>query len=199
MLTELEKDALTELINIAVSGAAVRLRAMVGSEVKLTVPAVSVIGSSDAARTMHALGLTNLTAVSQSFSGLLQGETMLVFPDGNEGNLVRAVLGSEMSDAEVANLTNDALGEIGNVLLLGFLSTIGDHLDVTFGVSIPTVVASEPNILFKPDDQKVALFIYVNFSISGHDVRGYFGLILGVETFVTLREILAAFIEKVGG
>lgn len=196
MLSELEKDALTELINIAVSGAAVRLRAMVGSEVKLTVPAVSVVDSSDAVQTMHALGLANLTAVSQGFSGQLHGETMLVFPDGNQDHLVRAVLGPDMSDAEVAELTNDALGEIGNILLLGFLSTIGDLLGVTFKVSIPTVTSSEPSRLFKDDGEQVALFIYVNFSISGQDVRGYFGLVLGVETFAVLRQILTNFIDK---
>ncbi|CAN5488805.1 hypothetical protein BH10PSE3_BH10PSE3_04260 [soil metagenome] len=44
-LSELERDALTELVNIAVSGAASRLRAMVGSQVGLSVPIIEVLGA----------------------------------------------------------------------------------------------------------------------------------------------------------
>ncbi|WP_165187772.1 chemotaxis protein CheX [Caulobacter soli] len=197
MLSDIENDALTELVNIAVSGAAVRLRAMVGAEVKLTVPAVSIVDGVNAVRTMEALGLTSVMAVRQSFSGRLFGETMLVFPEENYGDLIRAVLGADMPEADVEALTTDALGEIGNVLLLGFLSTIGAMLDVQFQVSIPTVAIARPEEIFAGDANQVALFIYVNFSISGREVRGYFGLVLGLATFAILQRILAAFIVKV--
>jgi len=197
LLSEIEKDALTELVNIAVSGAAVRLRAMVGTEVHLTVPAVSVMDGGEAVRAMHELGLANVLAVRQSFSGRLHGETMLVFPDKGYGALVRAVLGPDITEAEITDLTDDALGEIGNVLLLGFLSTIGKMLAVQFEVSVPTVTTAQPRELFDGDVERVALFIYVNFSISGRDVRGYLGLVLGVATFEILRQVLDAFIERV--
>lgn len=196
MLSDIENDALTELVNIAVSGAAVRLRAMVGAEVKLTVPAVSVIDGANAVNAMEALGLSSSMAVRQSFSGLLHGETLLVFPEGSYKDLVLAVLGPDMPEDEVDSLTDDALGEIGNVLLLGFLSTIGTMLEVQFQVTIPTVSLSEPRDIFTGDKDQVALFIYVNFMISGREVRGYFGLVLGVETFAILKQVLAAFLQK---
>ena len=196
MLSETENDALTELVNIAVSGAAVRLRAMVGAEVKLTVPAVSVIDGANAVGAMEALGLASIMAVRQGFSGRLNGETLLVFPKGSYKDLVRAVLGDEMAEAEIDALTVDALGEIGNVLLLGFLSTIGRMLEVPFHVTVPTVALSRPEDIFRGDKDQVALFIYVNFMISGREVRGYFGLVLGVETFAILRQVLAAFLQK---
>lgn len=192
MLSDIENDALTELVNIAVSGAAVRLRAMVGTEVKLTVPAVSVVDGANAANAMEALGLSSIMAVRQGFSGLLHGETLLVFPEGSYRDLVHAVLGVDMDEAEVDALTDDALGEIGNVLLLGFLSTIGTLLEIQFQVALPTVALSKPEAIFSGDNDQVALFIYVNFIISGRKVRGYFGLILGVETFAVLRQVLAS-------
>jgi chemotaxis protein CheC len=197
MLSAIESDALTELVNIAVSGAAVRLRAMVGAEIKLTVPAVSLVDGADAVRTMKALGLASVTAVRQSFSGRLFGETMLVFPEGNHSELVQAILGAELSPDEVRALTDDALGEIGNVLLLGFLSTIGRLLELQFEVSIPTVTLAIPEEIFAGEEEQVALFIYVNFSISGREIRGYFGLVLGLATFTVMQEVLAAFIDRV--
>jgi chemotaxis protein CheC len=196
VLSEIENDALTELVNIAVSGAAVRLRAMVGTEVKLTVPAVSVIDGAKATHAMEALGLSSIMAVRQSFSGLLHGETLLVFPEGSYKDLVLAVLGPDMAQEEINALTDDALGEIGNVLLLGFLSTIGSMLEVQFKVTIPTVALSKPGDIFTGNKEQVALFIYVNFLISGREVRGYFGLVLGVETFAILKRVLAAFLQK---
>ena len=196
VLSEIENDALTELVNIAVSGAAVRLRAMVGTEVKLTVPAVSVVDGANAANAMEALGLSSIMAVRQSFSGLLHGETLLVFPEGSYRDLVHAVLGADMTEAEIDALTDDALGEIGNVLLLGFLSTVGTLLEVQFQVTLPNVALSKPEDIFTGDKDQVALFIYVNFMISGREVRGYFGLVLGVETFAVLKEVLAAFLRK---
>jgi chemotaxis protein CheC len=195
VLSEIENDALAELVNIAVSGAAVRLRAMTGTEVKLTVPAVSVTDGANAIRTMEALGLSSIMAVRQGFSGRLRGETLLVFPEGRYKDLVYAVLG-DMTEAEIDALTADALGEIGNVLLLGFLSTIGTMLEVQFQVTIPTVALSKPDDIFTGDKDQVALFIYVNFMISGREVRGYFGLILSVETFSALKQVLTAFMQK---
>jgi chemotaxis protein CheC len=197
VLSEIESDALTELVNIAVSGAAVRLRAMVGTEVSLTVPAVSVVDGTSAIRTMKGLGLMSVMAVRQSFTGQLFGQTMLVFPEENYGELVRAVLGEDMPEHELQALTADALGEIGNVLLLGFLSTIGAMLEVQFQVSIPTVALAVPEEIFVGDEEQVALFIYVNFSISGREIRGYFGLVLGLATFFVLKQVLRAFIAKV--
>jgi chemotaxis protein CheC len=196
VLSEIENDALAELVNIAVSGAAVRLRAMTGTEVKLTVPAVSVTDGANAIRTMEALGLSSIMAVRQGFSGRLRGETLLVFPEGRYKDLVHAVLGADMTEAEIDALTADALGEIGNVLLLGFLSTIGTMLEVQFQVTIPTVALSKPDDIFTGDKDQVALFIYVNFMISGREVRGYFGLILSVETFSALKQVLTAFMQK---
>ena len=42
-LTELEQDALTELVNIGVSRAASSLRKIIGEQVLLSIPAVEVL------------------------------------------------------------------------------------------------------------------------------------------------------------
>jgi len=74
---------------------------------------------------------------------------------------------------------------------------VGTLLEVQFQVTVPTVALSNSADIFAGDKDQVALFIYVNFMISGREVRGYFGLVLGVETFAVLKEVLAAFLKKV--
>ena len=195
-LSEIERDALTELVNIAVSGAASRLRAMVGSEVGLTVPIVEVVGGSDAARSITGLGLEELVAVRQAFEGRLSGQTMLVFNVADANTLASAVLGEGLSEEEYEGMRADALGEIGNVLLLGLLATIGSMLGLTFEVAIPTVEASRVVDVFPPGEERVILLIHVNFSVRQIEARGYFALVLGLGSFGALREIVGAFLKN---
>jgi chemotaxis protein CheC len=73
-LSDIERDALTELVNIGVSGAATRLRAMVGSEVRLTVPVINIMSPADAAQSLVTFNLESLIAVRQAFGGRLSGQ-----------------------------------------------------------------------------------------------------------------------------
>ena len=156
-LSAMERDALTELVNIAVSGAASRLRAMVGSEVGLTVPVVDILKGADAPSAVTDLGHDRLVAVRQGFSGPLAGHTMLVFGEADSAVLARAVLG-EAHAGDYQDLT-DALAEIGNVVLLGFLAMIGPMLSLTFDVTVPTVVTTQPPDLFPVDQEQVILVV----------------------------------------
>ncbi len=194
-LSDIERDALTELVNIAVSGAASRLRAMVGSEVSLSVPIVEVVGGTQAARSITELGLRELVAVRQAFEGRLNGQTMLVFSDADADTLMRAVLGQGFSEEDYAALRADTLGEIGNVLLLGLLATIGSMLGLTFDVQIPTVENSKVGHVFPPGEERVIMLIHVNFSVRQIEARGYFALVMGLGSFQALREILGAFLQ----
>jgi chemotaxis protein CheC len=196
-LSDIERDALGELVNIAVSGAASRLRAMVGSEVSLTVPIVEVVGGTAAANSIADLGLQELVAVRQTFEGRLNGQTMLVFNDADADTLMRAVLGDGFSEEEYAELRVDTLGEIGNVLLLGLLATIGSMLGLTFDVKIPTVESAQVGHVFPPGEQRVIMLIHVNFSVRQIEARGYFALVMGLGSFQALREIVGAFLTKV--
>ncbi|MFI5269515.1 MAG: chemotaxis protein CheX [Chloroflexota bacterium] len=192
-LSAMERDALTELVNIAVSGAASRLRAMVGSEVGLTVPVIDILKGTDATDTVTDLGHDRLVAVRQGFSGPLAGHTMLVFGEADSAVLARAVLG-EAHAGDYGDLT-DALAEIGNVVLLGFLAMIGSMLSLTFEVTVPTVVTTQPPDLFPVDQEQVILVVYMNFNLRQISARGYFSLILSLGSFESLRDIVNAFVE----
>src|SRR6185503_8976236 len=87
----LERDALTEIMNIGVSRAASSLRKMVGDQVHLSVPSIEVVSQRRAARLISEREVSELIAVRQDFKGPFSGRALLIFPETHSLELVRAV------------------------------------------------------------------------------------------------------------
>ncbi|MEE3622439.1 chemotaxis protein CheX [Nitrospirillum sp. BR 11752] len=202
-LDELENDALTELVNIGVSRAAVALRKMVGSPVTLSVPSVEVVGRRVAATLIRERESDPLIAVRQDFAGAFSGRALLIFPETNSLELVRAVTHDELSGAEMLDIEEEALAETGNVVLNGCLATMANILQRPLAMSLPQVLRGDGQILFelsdKPDDDGVVLFLYINFAISGRDIRGYIAMLMDLPSLQSLKELIGEFITRVVG
>jgi chemotaxis protein CheC len=139
-LEELERDALTELVNIGVSRAAASLRKMVGEQVFLSVPSLEVVGRKLAAALIRERESDQLIAVRQDFEGAFSGRALLIFPEANSLELVRAVTGGDLSSDEVREMEEEALLETGNIVLNGCLATIANILRKPLTVSLPRLV-----------------------------------------------------------
>jgi chemotaxis protein CheC len=68
-LSELEQDALTELVNMGVARAASSLRHMVDEQVLLSVPSIKILTRYQAAELVEQGHSPELVAVRQSFTG----------------------------------------------------------------------------------------------------------------------------------
>lgn len=202
-LDELEVDALTELVNIGVSRAAASLRQMVGRQVFLSVPSVEVISRSAAAVVLGERETGPLVAVRQDFSGAFAGHALLIFPEENSLALVRAVAGDEVSDAELAELEEEALAETGNVVLNNCLGTMANMLQRPLQMSLPGIVREDGARLFDlspaSESEGVALFLYINFAISERDIRGYIAVLMDLPSLDALKALVAEFIARVVG
>ena len=202
-LTELEKDALTEVVNIGVSRAAASLRKMVGHQVLLSVPAVEIVTREKAAALLGEREGNELVAVQQSFSGAFSGRAMLIFPEEHSFALARAVAGDELSGDEIKDLEQEALAETGNVILNSCLATMANMLKRPLKMSIPTVCKGSATTLFEDPERSakdaMVLFLYINFSIHHRDLRGYIAMTMDMPSLQSLQELLAEFIEQVVG
>jgi len=103
-------------------------------------------------------------------------------------------LGEGYSDDDTVGLRDDTLAEIGDVLLLGLLATIGSMLGVTFKVAGPTLSSLLAGELFPAENDRVVLLIHVDFSVRQINTRGYFALVLALGSLEALREIIRAFL-----
>jgi chemotaxis protein CheC len=202
-LSDLEVDALTELVNIGVSRAAASLRQMVGRQVFLSVPSVEVVSRNEAVRMMAEREVGDLVAVRQDFTGAFDGRALLIFPEVNSMALVRAVTGDELSEAEMRDLEDEALAETGNVVLNNCLATMANMLQRPLDMSLPGVLRGEGARLFQLEDsaapEGVVLFLYINFAISERDIRGYIAVLMDLPSLDSLKTLVGEFISRVVG
>ena len=202
-LGELERDALTEIVNIGVSRAASSLRKMVGHEVHLSVPSIEIVSQRRAARLISERELEGLVAIRQDFEGAFAGRALLIFPEANSLELVRAVTGDALSSDEVADMETEALAETGNVILNSCLATMANMLRRSLTVTIPEVLRGDGATLFEIDDADqtdgLVLFLYIDFAVRQRDIRGYIAMLMDLPALATLRGLLDEFIDRVIG
>lgn len=202
-LEELERDALTELVNIGVSRAASSLRKMVGEQVLLSVPSVEVVTRAGATALIQEREAGDLVAVRQDFEGVFSGRALLIFPEANSMALVHAVTGGALSPQDAADMENEALAETGNVVLNSCLATMANMLQRPLSMSLPEVMRGDGSTLFNLSERNadggVVLFLYINFAINDRDIRGYIAMLMDLPSLQALRALIADFIERVAG
>jgi chemotaxis protein CheC len=199
-LNALELDALTELVNIGVSGAAASLREMVGEEVILSVPKVELLDRQAAVDVLVKNGASKLVAVHQVFEGDITGRAMLIFPEANSLEIVRAVAGGALSLEDIMDLEHEALAETGNIILNGCLATIANMLDRSLKMSLPEIVRGEASHFFNmpppPHAGDLVLFVYINFSVQQRNIKGYIAMLMDMPSLAALKVLLDEFIAK---
>lgn len=202
-LEDLERDALTELVNIGVSRAASGLRQMVSRQVMLSVPSVEVVSRPAAPALIRERETGQLVAVRQDFHGAFEGQALLIFPEENSLELVRSVTGDELGPAELADLEDEALSETGNIVLNSCLATMANMLERPLEMSLPQVIRGGGEHLFVLGGDGAAvgvvLFLYINFAIADRDIRGYIAMLMDLPSLETLRALIQEFIKRVVG
>jgi chemotaxis protein CheC len=201
-LDELELDAMAELVNIGVSRAAASLGTMVGEQVLLSVPSVVVVSRSKAADLIGPYKDELLVAVRQAFHGDVSGRALLIFPEKNSLELVRAVAGTHLSLEDILELEHEALAEIGNIILNACMATVANLLRRSLTMSLPEIVRGTGGGLFNMDGplaDDVVLFIHINFSLRGRQIVGYVAMVMDFASLASLKALVAEFIRRVAG
>ena len=202
-LSDLEHDALTELVNLGVSRAASNLSEMVGEQVHLSVPNVSMMGRAEAIEILNKSEASKLIAVHQVFNGDVSGRALVIFPEAKSLELVRAVTSAELSLEDIIELEHEALAETGNIILNSCLATIANQLERTLTISLPDILRGDGYLLFNlpppPPAGDVVMFIYINFAVHQRDIQGYIAMLMDVSSLTALKGLLARYIERVTG
>ncbi|MGZ3273289.1 MAG: chemotaxis protein CheX [Phenylobacterium sp.] len=201
-LNEIELDALSELVNIGVSRAAASLRTMIGQEILLSVPSVRVVTRTQAAQIIAERDPEQLVAVHQAFDGEISGRALLIFPETNSLELVRAVTGGELPLEDIIELEQEALAETGNIILNGCLATIANLLQRSLKMSLPEIVRGSGSDLFDlagvSEAENVALFLYIDFAVKERDIRGYIAMLMDLPALTALRRLIGELIDREG-
>jgi chemotaxis protein CheC len=201
-LSSIERDALAEIANIGVSRAATSLRRMIGQQVLLSVPAVSIVTREAASRLVEKGHGGKLVAVQQSFEGPFSGRALLIFPQAHSLELVRSIVGDDQALEDVIDLEQEALAETGNIILNACLATIANVLGRTMRMSLPSVVLGTGPDLFEIHapavDGNLAMFLYIDFAIKDRDIHGFIALLMDLPSMTALKDIVDDYIGGIG-
>jgi chemotaxis protein CheC len=203
LLSELQIDALTELVNLGVSRAANSLREMVRAQVHLSVPSVQLVDRRRAVEILSEREIKNLVAVHQVFEGDITGRALLIFPETKSLELVRAITGGDLPLEDIIELEQEALAETGNILLNSCLATIANMLHRSLRMSLPEVLRGDAKAFFglapPPAAGDVVMFLYINFAVRERDISGYIAMIMDLPSLTALTHLLDDFIARTAG
>lgn len=139
-LNVLQKDAITELMNIGVGHAASTLHTLIGHKIELVVPEVSLITLDDYHQLQPYAPDEMLSTIWMSFRGGFEGNTSLIFPTDSANTLITALTGDMDNSPELDELRAGTLAEVGNILLNGVMGSIANMLNAALSYTVPEYV-----------------------------------------------------------
>ena len=124
--TDIQHDALREMVNIGVGRAASILSQMLEHPIQLQVPNVEILPVEDLAPALDALAKARLASVQMGFKGEFSGLALLLFPTNSASNLVALLTGEEPGTPDLDSLRSATLTEVGNILVNGVMGAIAN-------------------------------------------------------------------------
>ena len=196
-LSELENDALAEIINIGMGRAADSLSQMVSEEVSLSVPMLNVISGQDALGEIDKLTDGDISGVTQDFNGILSGRAMLLFPEEQSMNLVRLLLREEVPLEMMSELEKEALTEVGNIILNACFGTVANTLTFELDSTLPLFVQGKSHALFDEDIQSHSvLLIQVDFALPSKNIKGFLTFLMDINSMDIMRARIQEFVAS---
>jgi len=201
LLSELQFDALTEIFNIGAGRAASSLSEIVGDEVKLSVPRVQLYQSSEINAETLSLNSPRVGAVKQSFSGPFNADAMLLFTEERAMEIVHDMMGSQVGIEEMVEFEQEAMCELGNIILNACLSSMADILSLTLDSSLPVYSVGETDAILRQiisdANQPVMLVLHIDLAIEKRLSQGYLVFLLSSSSLQELLTHIDRFISRI--
>ncbi|KRA18355.1 hypothetical protein [Acidovorax sp. Root568] len=180
-------DALSEIFNIGVGKAAAAMGSLLRDEVLLSVPHVSVFTVSEAAQQLGAQGHP-MYGVRQPFRGVLNGDALLIFPGHRSLEIVRIVAGQNVPSEDLSAIEQDALTEVGNVMLNACIAALSDLLGHEFELSPPRFgMGDSRTILGTRIQNHLVVFLHIRFELLSSQIEGFVVFVLNTTSLEGLR------------
>ncbi|MDH3355188.1 MAG: chemotaxis protein CheC [Chromatiales bacterium] len=201
-LSELQMDALTELFNVGVSRAAASFSEIVNDRVELTVPKIEICRLAEIGeKKLSSDEKRRVGAVSQRFSGAFDANALLFFAEEHTLKILGDMLGSQVSADELAEFEQEAMCELGNIILNSCLSAMTDMLGITLNSSLPQYyIGTYPDLskaLVGRTDDSYIILMDVTLAIRKQGVEGQIVFVLSTPSLASLVSSLDRLIENI--
>ena len=190
-LTVLQRDALTELINIGFGRAAASLSRITGYRVLLDVPNVAVYPMDQLQGVLATMVHGEVATVHQVFTGPVAGDAFLAL-DARAAALLKELLTNEPAlPLRLDASTQEVVTEVGNVLLNACLGTFGNLLKVHVSFSVPKLSIDSlgfvlDSVTVGQQELRYALVVHAGLRLREGTVRSYLIIVLSVSSLDAL-------------
>jgi chemotaxis protein CheC len=201
-LTAVQRDALTELINIGVGRAAQILSAMVQTKVSLNVPSLRVMRPETAKRALLAMAPLRVSAVRLGYSGRFSGNAVLYFLPESAAALADVLVGEFSDVPDLDALKMGTITEVGNIMLNGVVGSISNILAERIQFRVPVYeegIAHELITVNLGDGARVVVVAETALEVAQLRIHGETVLLLETDSFAILLEAIDRILAGQGG
>ena len=198
-LTDQQRDALTEVLNIATARTAAALSDLTGQRVVLDVPRVVIHPIGELAAALSTFIKGDIVTVHQIFSGPVAGDALLLLGYEAAVTLTDLMINENVRSKRLNASAREVLTEVGNILLNACMGVFGDLLQVRVSFAVPRLHLDALNgmlnsLMIGQEEIQYALVVHTTFRLRDSEVNGYLVIVLGV---ASLDHLLQA-VEQLG-
>ncbi len=184
-----EADAIAELFNIGMGEPAAALSSMLGEEVHLSVPSFAVSTRLRIAQAIAPELTAPVCSVRGAFAGPFTGEAMLIFPEQGTLALVGRLVPVDPAAEGPGEMEQDALTEIGNIILNGCLASLSNLIGGDIAGTVPGYRAGDAEWVIGVAEDPV-LFVRIDMELAAGDARGHALFLLDIASLDAFREAI---------
>ncbi len=199
-ISELQRDALGEIFNIGVGRAASSLSQIVNDEILITAPEVHLLSPTEATAMVVGEQSHKCSTVSQTFTGPFVARAVLVFPENNALEIIRLMIGEHLTLDELSEFEQEAMSEVGNIILNATFSAVADMVGIELQGSLPDHRFGDARALLMEDckEESVILVIQANLMIRKQQIEGHIVFVLSVRSLHHLLEAVDRYLSGEG-
>ena len=186
-LTERQRDALSELINIAFARTGAALSELTGHRVMLNPPEVAVYRTEELRGALAKFVPGDIASIHQVFAGPVGGDALLLLNYAGAVQLTDLLTDETQPSVFLDESAREVLTEVGNILLNACLGMFGNLLNVHVTFSVPRLHLETLDELIESTtsnktDMHYALVVYTAFQIRDSSVKGFLVIVLSVDS-----------------
>ena len=186
-LTDLQKDALIEMINLGFGRAGAALSKLTGYRVVLEVPTIAIYPLPQLGGAMREFLSDDIATVHQIFSGPVGGHALLILDQYGAVTLKQLLTNEPPLPLAVDGSAQEVLTEVGNVLINACLGTLGNVLNVHVSFSVPhvsinTLSSLLDSLVVANEGLRYAIVMRAAFRLRESEINGYMVIVLSVSS-----------------
>lgn len=190
-LTELQHDALVEIFNIGVGSAASAMSKLVNEEVTMSVPSINFESRAEAASILDNKESRRICGITQHYQGAFKTDAILMFPEEKSLEIVRLMVGDSVSMEELTEMEQEAMSEIGNIILNACVGNLANTFNLELVGSLPSYLVGSSSAILGTEEknsQDTVLMLHIDFALESHQIHGYLAFLLDMTAMQDLQQ-----------